>query len=712
MAHLEIKESGFSLHKPWARALFGILVAAMVLSLWAVVFQIDLTPQVESDFFFSTGDPAFRATQEIEELFPSSPQLIVSALAPDIRDPEYVERVRQLTEAFAAMPEVTGVQSLTQGPATPAVVPESPIWKRLLLSKNPNATHLMITLTEDAGTDFITRVEELLDGESRPSFDLRVSGVPYVIELIRRYLRRDLRVFSSAALLVFGLVIAVLYRSVPLVAGTLLSCIGACLLTLAVLYVLGVPIGILTANIATIVFVLTLSHTVFLTANWRRIREGIDPDLALSEGVRITFTASFWCMVAALMGFGSLLLASAKPLRELGTSGMVGTAVAIVVAYGFYPFFMRRARYVPPVRVTGSSGGAARVPAFVGPAVVALACAAAALGLPKTNTDPSLLTYFADGSELRSGLELIDKSGGSSPLYLVVADGEERMDTRDADAKLAKLQEKLDEDPAVGVALSLSVLLGEARRVPFAGLLSPEQLVGILSSEQFDNIAASFITDDRKRTLFLLRMHETGREEARQDVVDRLVAAVEASDLEPNLVGGLYDLQGKLGELVASSLVRELGGLLAFFVLVAAAVARSPRVAMAMVACLAGVPILLLGAMAWIGRPIDVISAPGANVAISLGIDAMIHLMMAVRRQRAAGNGLVTAWANACAQMRQPITGAMAILAAGFGIFVLSSFPPTQRFGSLVAAGTLISAVMALVVLPFLATVGASRKSA
>ncbi len=48
----------------------------------------------------------------------------------------------------------------------------------------------------------------------------------------------------------------------------------------------------------------------------------------------------------------------------------------------------------------------------------------------------------------------------------------------------------------------------------------------------------------------------------------------------------------------------------------------------------------------------------------------------------------------------------MLILAAGFGIFVPSSFPPTQRFGTLVAAGTLASVVMALVVLPFLATAG------
>jgi predicted RND superfamily exporter protein len=255
----------------------------------------------------------------------------------------------------------------------------------------------------------IQRIEQILADHGRPSFDLEISGVPYVVELIRRYLLRDLRVFSIAAFAVFGVVISLLYRSVPPVAGTLLSCLGACLVTLTVLNLLAVPIGMLTANIATIVFVLTLSHTIFLTANWKRVRPGLAPEEALSRALHMTFTSSFWCMVAALMGFGSLLLASAKPLRELGTSGVTGTAVAILVAYGFYPFFLRSA---PPLPASGKATAQVALPGVAGPAIVAVLCVVAALGLLRTNTDPNLLTYFAKGSELREGLELIDRSGG------------------------------------------------------------------------------------------------------------------------------------------------------------------------------------------------------------------------------------------------------------------------------------------------------------
>ncbi len=683
----------------------------MALSAWTVLFRVDLAPRVESDFFFSPEDPAFQASRQISEIFPAQPQLIASAQGQDIQDPEYLERIQQLTAALVADPEISDVQSLTRGPSHPAAVAGSPIWSRLLLADNPGASQLIISVEVDAGSDLISRIEQILSEHSRPSFDLEISGVPYVVELIRRYLLRDLKVFSSAALLIFGLVISLLYRSLPPVAGTLLSCIGACLITLAVLHLTGTPIGILTANIATIVFVLTLSHTVFLTANWKRMRPGRDPRAAVAEGIRITFTASFWCMVAALSGFGSLLLANAKPLRELGVSGMVGTTVAILVAYGFYPFFLRTGKAAPAAPVGAPAEGRG-LPGAVGPLLVAFSCLITALGISAIDTDPSIFAYFAEDSEIRGGLELFDRTGGSSPLFIVVADEAGRkLDSRAVEPNLSRLQESLEKEPAVGVSLSLPVLLAEARRAPLAAFLSNEQIVGLLDSERFNRIATSFIDQDRLLALYFLRMRESGRTEARQDIIARLRSQVAEAGLETRLIGGLYDLQGKLGELVATSLVRELGGLLAFFVLVAAVVSRSIRGAIAMVACLAAVPVLLLGSMGHLRQPVDVISAPGANVAISLGIDAMIHLVMAVRRRRQAGDGLQMAWSQACHQMRRPIVGAMLILAAGFGIFVLSSFPPTQRFGLMVAAGTLVSAVMALVVLPYLVTAGPASLS-
>lgn len=661
---------------------------------------VDLSPRVESDFFFSTDDPELQASRRIGEMFPAGDQLLISATGPDLYSEAYVRQIRELSDELKDLPGVGSVQSLTHGPGSPEAVPESPLWSRLLLGSSPNLSQILVFLDAESAPPPLRQIEEILEQRHRASFVLNMSGVPYVIELVRRSLDRDLRRFSLAALLIFGLAISLIYRSPVVVLGTLLTCLGACAVTLVILALMGSTIGLLTANIITIVFVLTLSHIVFLTASYRHTGE-------LQEALSRTFQGSLWCMTTTLLGFAGLLMASAKPLRELGLAGTVGTAVALVVAYGVYPLFLGRARLPRtgserPMNGTGAAAGRR-----LGPVITALVVALALLaapGLLRLDTDPNLLSYFAQGSELRQGLERIDRNAGSTPLSIVVSDPQGgRLDSDEAQKAMIALQTAIEADPEVGVSLSLPVLLAEAKRAPMAFLLNWRQLVDVLQTPAFHGVASGFITEDRLQSRYFLRMREAERQSPRTEVVSRLSDLPRRHGLKTELVGGLYPLQADLGRLVSGSVFRSLGGLMILFALVASVVARSARTAGSMIFCLALIPVLLLGAVGWWGAPVDVISSPAANVAIALGIDSMIHLVAAVRRRKREGATSEAAWAGAVAQLTPAIAGAAAILAAGFGIFIMSSFPPTARFGAVVAFGTLIAAVMALWVLPFLA---------
>ncbi len=686
----------------WLLGLLSLGAAAVV------IFAVDLTPQVGADFFFSTDDPQLRASQQIADLFPAGEQLLLSATSEDPFASESLERLEALCQELEQVAGIGAVQSLTRGPSSPQKVAQSPLWKRLLLTDSPHISQLVVTL--DRGLDgaasgrLVDAVEQLIASHSSPDFRLRISGAPYVVELIRRHLKQDLRLFSLFSLAVFGLVIGLVYRSPRVVLGTLTTCLAACAVTLALLPWVGVAIGPLTANLVTIIFVLTLSHMVFLTANWRLAwttakDSAAGSDSALVVATERTLGASFWAMATTVLGFSSLLLASAKPLRELGAAGALGTVVAIVLAYGLYPAFLRHGT---PRRARATTSRAAKpLPTWGWPALALLLTSLAAWGLPKLDTDPGLLSYFAEHSEIRAGLEHFDRHGGSSPMLLVVrAADRQRLDQGAPAKQLEDLQELLETDPEVGMALSLPVLLAEARQVPFSFLLSTDKLLDLLDSERYQRVASSFITRQRDQALFLLRLRESGRQAPRREIIERLRGQVAKAGLELELAGGIYDLQAQLGLLVRGSLIRGLGGLLLLFVGVAAVVSRSPRSTLSMVLCLGAVPVLVLGAFGLAGIPLDVISSPAANVAIALGIDAMIHLVAAMRRH---GGPPAVAWAMAREELRQPVLGAALILAAGFGIFSLSSFPPTQRFGLAVAAGTLCAALLALWVLPVLA---------
>ena len=680
----------------WTSRWSGWLAPGLAaLGLAAVAFVVDLSPRVESDFFFAADDPQMRASRDVAEAFPSGAQLILRVSNEGGSQAEYRDGIVELTTELLAVEGVEGGFSVSTDDPT-----NSPLFGRILLTPDPDATNIVLQVDGTDPEALLPRVEAVVERHASPSLAIVVSGVPAIVELIRRSLYRDLIVFSAAAVLVFALLIGMVYRDAAIVCGTLATCLVSVSATLVIAQALKAGIGLLTANLVTIVFVLTLSHVVFLTANWRR-RDGEDRARRIREAIRETWEGSFWSMTTTFLGFASLLVASARPLRELGVAGIAGTLTALAAAYVVYPAVLGRWARIPR-RMTeeGRHVMLDHRGLVLGTALVVVGTTA--FGVTRLDTDPGLLSYFAAGSDLREGLALVDADGGSSTLDIVVSDpGGDVVSSRDVYGRLDALQAALEEDPAVGVVLSPTLLIDHARTIPLAGLLPVGMLLDLASSDALGGVAFGFVTPDRSRARYSLRMRETSTE-PRAEVIDRVTARVQAAGLQADVVAGLYDLQAQLGRLLASSLRTGIGGLLALFIGVAWVVARSGLVAGAMWACLGAIPLVILGTFGHARIAIDIISSPAANIALAIGADSMIHLVVRVRKLAATGS--TTPWERAVDQIRWPVLGASAIICAGFGIFLLSSFPPTQRFGLAVIVGTMTAAGMALLVLPRLAT--------
>ena len=691
-------------------ALFGFFIFVAV-SLAALTTAVDLTPSVGSDFFFSSDNPNFQYAKLIMKLFPSQSSQIVISARGDLRSEDYIKRVSVLTDLVSLFPGVVSVKSLTAGPANVKDAEESHLWKRLLISGDLSSSNIIAFTESSSPETIIPRVETAVSLISAPGFDLTIAGVPYVVEMIRRNLSRDLAVFSLVALAVFGVVMVAVFRSIRIYLGTMIACIEACVLTLAVLGAMGIKIGILTVNLATIVFVLTLSHIIFITHNWKNLQDDADGSIEKNDifaAVKMTFSASFWCMITTLLGFLSLLFVEAKPLRELGIGGSIGTVAAILSAYCIYPVFLwlvsppkRKAARSPADKARSFFIRRAWIPA----SILALLALASIPGIEKLDTDPSLFAFFTKGSALRTGLEYIDDNGGSSPLELVVRDAEgSTLDTNKNYKRMWELQEALENDPDVGSVISLPVLMSEGQRAPLAFLLNWETLLKWMEKPEYGRISKSFITSDHVSGRFLIRMKETARKGSRTEVVEGLKRIAIEHGFIPEMVGGLYLLQGELAKLVTTSLIFGLGRLVLAFILIALIVSRSLRTSLAMVLSLVVVPVCVFGLAGYARVPVDIISAPAVNVAIGMGIDSMIHIVSAVRRRRARGIDTGASWVQARVRLWQPVLSSMFIICAGFAIFALSAFPPTQRFGMEIVLGTALASLSALFILPILAT--------
>jgi predicted RND superfamily exporter protein len=687
---------------------WAMLAVTGALFVLVLVF-VDLEPVVEANFFFSTSDPGFQQSRQIEKRFPSQPEVILAVSSSDISSPRYLERIKKLTEQVNTIGSVNAVKSLTEGPKNFDDALKSPFWSRLLIAANRKSTNVIIFMEGKATEKPVTRLLRIIHEMDARDFRIHIAGPPYVVEMLRRSLAHDFRYFSLTAVVLFGLTMAAMFRSLRIFLGMMAACTSAVLLTLLLQSLFGKKIGILTVNLGTIVFVIALSHLVYMTFNWQTLADRAHrlgkkaPNLAL-DAWRMTLPPSFWSMVCASLGFASLLIVQAKPLRELGFGGVLGTIVAFACAYSMYPPFLRSAvpRQSKLVEAEPPHWFWSRRFALLSLGVV-LASAALGIGLRRVDTDPSLLEYFKPHDELRDGLEYVDHNGGCNPLTLVVssADGS-KLNTDAAYQKMWTLQGALENYRDVGTVISLPTLLAEGDRVPFSFLLSYEKMMEIMEQPKYARVAKSFVTEDRGEAVFLTRMVESRRQKLRLEVLDDVRGIARKHGFKVDLVGGIYYLQGRLAKLVASSLITGLFWLNFLFIIIAWAVARSIRGAVAMIVSLTLVPLCMLGGIGWLRVPVDIISAPATNVCIGIAIDSMIHLVFGVRRARRNGKKGWPAWVFAREEQWRGIVYSDVIIAAGFCIFVLSDFPPTQRFGLVVLAGCVIDILGNLFVLPLL----------
>ena len=691
-------------------------VLFMILTVFGIVLLVrfvDLTPQVDQDFFFSTNDHLYQADHAISRLFVRKDSQIIINVAGDIETAPYREKIKQFSDMLISLDGVKSVNSLTHGPKSITEARKSPFWSRLLIPHDQKSSNLIVLFHNDPSPELIQKTEDLVRVFNTPAFQVTMSGFPYVIELIRRQLVDDLQMFSLLAFVIFGVVIVLIFHSLRILLGMLITCINAGVITFMLTHLLGIRVGILTANMMTIVFVLTLSHIVFLTFNWRNMHQaaGQQQRSFTAEAMQATCPASFWCMVTTLLGFASLLFVPAKPLKELGIAGSIGTGVAFVVAYSIYPAFLR-IKETSILRMDRSGKHHFSMLFFMMEKYRVVIITALAtfmiIAIPylrHVNIDPSLISYFSPRSSITKGLTLIDQRGGSSPLVIVVKtpSGEALSSTKEY-KKLLALQEDLEAHPDTGAIISLPALMAEGKRSPFFFLYGWKRFFNRLDQPRYAEIGKSFITKDRTYGLFLLRMNEMSRTQPRVEIISEIKDIVRKHHFVPHLVGGIYALQGHLSQLVASSLILGLGRLILIFSLLGLIIARSLRISLALSASIAVIPICILGGYGIWRIPLDIISAPASNVAIGIGIDAMIHMIAQYRRLRKQYDRDLTVWVIVRKKMWEPILTSMFIVSAGFGIFLCSSFPPTQRFGSSIALGTIVAAMTALFIFPLLAS--------
>src|SRR5262249_25100366 len=131
---------------------------------------------------------------------------------------------------------------------------------------------ILFTRGGDPGK-LVTGRERIVHESEARDFHIHIAGTPYVVGMLKRSITPDFRYFSVTAIALFGLTMTPLTGSLRVFFGMLGTCASAVLLTLLLQQMFGRRIGILTVNLGTMVFVVAMSHLVYMTFNWQTLAD-------------------------------------------------------------------------------------------------------------------------------------------------------------------------------------------------------------------------------------------------------------------------------------------------------------------------------------------------------------------------------------------------------------------------------------------------------
>lgn len=549
---------------------------------------------------------------------------------------------------------------------------------------------------------------------------IHLGGVHVLGAELVRIVTRDLVVFGTAMALIICTLLWLLFRRRRWVLIPLACCAASVVATMGLFGWLGLKATVISSNFVAIQLILTLGVVIHLIVQYReRARDNADADI--TELVAATMRDKRGpCIQAGLttcLGFASLMISDIAPVSAFGAMMLLATGLSLLISLSLFPALLsllaRRDADADDSRVralmervadTASRNGGRIHAAF------ALLLVAAALGLPRLDVENSFINYFDDSTRVHRELAFIDRQlGGSTPLdviYTVPADEQhpELVLTAGTVAKMRALQTRLAEEAAIGKQLSVVNFTQWAVELNNGQPLTEFELTALyrlIDAELREELLGSYLRAEPPELRLSIRVQDTTPELDREQLLNTVRRTATAAGLDPEQVSltNLLVLYQDLLQRLFRSQILTLAAVFAAIGVAFLVVFRSWRLAAIGLATNLLATGTVLGAIGWLGIPLDFMTITIAAITMGIAVDDTIHY---VHRYRHALRGGDTD--RAIADSHRSIGSAMLytslIIATGFVMFAFSDFVPSKLFGLLTGLAIGVALIADLTLLP------------
>jgi hypothetical protein len=612
----------------------------------------------------------------------------------------------------------------------------NPLFVNRIVSADGKTTAIYVPLEKGAnGAEIAAKIRAIVAGESGPE-RYYIAGDPVARDTFGAEMFKLMGILSPIAGMIMFIAIQIMFRSLSLSLAMMAVAMTAIIWSMGLLIGAGFPVHIMSSMAPVFLMAIATDSIHIFNEFYFRYREKRDKLAAIRETMQAVSRPVRYTALATAAGFAVLLFMNIVPVQVFGGLIAFGTVVLRLFSFSLIPAILtfvkeervakaaetesveldRTARLLRRIGEIGTDRPLATV--LVGLALVA----AAVVGASRIHINNNMVAWFKESSEIRVADTAMNQAlGGTSLGYLVVqADEPEFMKRPDAVRWLEGLQRHLEGMPVVGKTFSVADYVKRINRVlhddepKFDAVPDTKEAIGqylFLFSMSAKPSDLDNVVDPTFQKANVWVQLKTWDADAMRQVVQAAGTYQKAHPLAAAVKpAGIAYFNLVWNDEVLGDMVRGFLMALVVVFIVLALNFRSARWALVGYVPLLFTILLIYGVVGFAGKDFDMPLSVLSTLSLGMAVDFAIHFINRFRQRLAetGGRDVRAALLWTAARPGKGIFRNAVLFAAAFSVMLFAPLTPYIAVGAFIVAMMILSALLTILYLPALVTLGRS----
>jgi uncharacterized protein len=575
--------------------------------------------------------------------------------------------------------------------------------------------------------NIVKRAEEY---SAQTGHQLHYSGLPYIRSVMARKIQKELFLFIFLSIIVAAFVLFLFFRSLKVVASSLVVVAISIIFTLGLVGLFGFKITILTGVIPSLIVVIAIENCIYILNKYHwEYRQHGNKILGLSRVVQRIGFASLMVNTATATGFAAFILVSNQMLREFGIIAAISIMIEYVLCILLLPIMFSYMK--PPtekhLKHLDNKIFSSLLEKIIDLiqfkrawifSIAGILLVAGIIGTLNMRTSGKVVDDISTKNALYKDLKYFEHQfGGVMPFEISVdtkkKKGVMRLSTIQ---KIDEMQNIILQHKEFSKPLSVAELAKFAKQAYFNGnpemysLPNSQEKNFVLSyfprkADGQKHLLNSFIDSTQRYTRVSFQMADIGTNEMNlllDSIRPKVAEIFPAGDYTVKITGNsLVYTRGT--EFLIKHLLQSVLIAIGFISLLMALMFSSVRmIAVSMLPNI--IPLIITAAiMGFTGVPVKPSTIIVFSIALGISVDNAIQYLSRYRHElKVTGNDIRLSTINALREAGFSMIYTSIVLVLGFSVFMVSSFGGTQALGMLVSTTLFIAMFFNIMVLPSL----------